>query len=108
MQFERGKPPDTPNAPYRAARTKDERWLSAGIGFEPVRIGPRLSLRSSQDHNKTWKMEKPGYRASCYPGTHTARYHDLAFPDKVRDVIRCTDGLCTLRRAFPRILTTST
>jgi hypothetical protein len=26
MQFERGKPPETPNAPFRAARIKDERW----------------------------------------------------------------------------------
>jgi hypothetical protein len=38
MQFERGKPPETPNAPYRAARIKDERWRSAGPGFEPGRI----------------------------------------------------------------------
>jgi hypothetical protein len=43
MQFERGKPPETPNAPYRAARMKDERWSSAGPGFEPGRAGPRLS-----------------------------------------------------------------
>jgi hypothetical protein len=35
MQFERGKPPETPNAPYRAARIKDERWRSTGPGFEP-------------------------------------------------------------------------
>jgi hypothetical protein len=38
MQFERGKPPETPNALYRAARIKDERWRSAGPGFEPGRI----------------------------------------------------------------------
>jgi hypothetical protein len=44
MQFERGKPSETPNAPYRAACIKDERWRSAGPGFEPVRAGPRLSL----------------------------------------------------------------
>jgi hypothetical protein len=25
LQFERGKPPQTPNAPYRVARIKDER-----------------------------------------------------------------------------------
>jgi hypothetical protein len=37
MQYERGKPPETPNAPYRAARIKDERWRSAGPGFEPGR-----------------------------------------------------------------------
>jgi hypothetical protein len=49
MQFERGKPPETPNAPDRAARIKDERWRSAGPGFEPGRAGPRLSLTSSQD-----------------------------------------------------------
>jgi hypothetical protein len=49
MQFERGKPPETPNAPYRAARIKGERWRSAGPGFEPGRAGPRLSLTSSQD-----------------------------------------------------------
>jgi hypothetical protein len=49
MQFERGKPPETPNAPYLAARIKDERWRSAGQGFEPGRAGPRLSFRSSQD-----------------------------------------------------------
>jgi hypothetical protein len=42
MQFERGKPPETPNAPYRAARIKDEKWRSAGPGFEPGRAGPRL------------------------------------------------------------------
>jgi hypothetical protein len=29
MQFERGKPPETPNAPYRAACMKDKRWRSA-------------------------------------------------------------------------------
>jgi hypothetical protein len=50
MQFERGKPPETPNAPYRAAGLKDERWRSAGPGFEPGRAGPRLSLTSSQDY----------------------------------------------------------
>jgi hypothetical protein len=44
MQFERGKPPETPNAPYRAARIQDERWRAAGPGFEPGRAGPRLSL----------------------------------------------------------------
>jgi hypothetical protein len=43
MQFERGKPPETPNAPYRVTRIKDERWRSAGPGFEPGRAGPRLS-----------------------------------------------------------------
>jgi hypothetical protein len=43
MQFERGKSPETPNAPYRAARIKDERWRSAGPGFEPGRAGPWLS-----------------------------------------------------------------
>jgi hypothetical protein len=52
MQFERGKPPETPNAPYRAARIKDERWGSAGPGFEPGRAGPRLSLTSSQDEGE--------------------------------------------------------
>jgi hypothetical protein len=51
MQFERGKPPNTPNAPFRAARIKDERWRSAGPGFEPGRAGPRLSLTSSQDEH---------------------------------------------------------
>jgi hypothetical protein len=49
MQFERGKPPETRNAPYRAARIKDERWRPAGPGFEPGRARPRLSLTSSQD-----------------------------------------------------------
>jgi hypothetical protein len=49
MQFERGKPPETPNAPYRAARIKDERWRLAGSGFEPGRAVPRLSFTSSQD-----------------------------------------------------------
>jgi hypothetical protein len=33
MRFERGKPPETPNAPYRAVRIKDERWRSAEPGF---------------------------------------------------------------------------
>jgi hypothetical protein len=51
MQFERGKPPETPNAPYRAACSKDERWRSAGPGFEPGRACPRLTLTSSQDVN---------------------------------------------------------
>jgi hypothetical protein len=53
MQFERGIPPGTPNAPYRAARIKDERWRGGGggwgPGFEPGRAGPRLSVTSSQD-----------------------------------------------------------
>jgi hypothetical protein len=52
MKLERGKPPETPNADYRAARIKDERWRSAGPGFEPGRAGPRLSLTSSQDEHK--------------------------------------------------------
>jgi hypothetical protein len=43
MQFERGKPQETPNAPYRAARIKGDRWRSAGLGFEPGRAGPRMS-----------------------------------------------------------------
>jgi hypothetical protein len=55
MQSERGKPPETPNAPYRAARIKDERWRSAGPGFEPGRAGLRLSLTSSQDAFKSWE-----------------------------------------------------
>jgi hypothetical protein len=33
-----------------AARIKDERWRSAGPGFEPGRAGPRLSLKSSHDN----------------------------------------------------------
>jgi hypothetical protein len=49
MQFERGKPPETPNAPYRAARIKDQRWRSAGPRVESGRAGPRLNLTSSQD-----------------------------------------------------------
>jgi hypothetical protein len=49
MQFERGKPPENPNAPYRAARVNDERLRSAGPGFEPGRAGPRLSLTPFQD-----------------------------------------------------------
>jgi hypothetical protein len=49
MPFERGEPPETPNAPYEAARIKDERWRSAGPGFERGRAGARLSLTSSQD-----------------------------------------------------------
>jgi hypothetical protein len=49
MQFEGGKPPETPSAPYQAARIKDERWRSAGPRYEPGRAGPRLSLTSSQD-----------------------------------------------------------
>jgi hypothetical protein len=32
MQFERGKPPETPNAPYLAAHVKDERWCWVGPG----------------------------------------------------------------------------
>jgi hypothetical protein len=38
------KTPETPNAPYRAARIRDETWRSAGPAFEPGRAGPRLSL----------------------------------------------------------------
>jgi hypothetical protein len=53
MQFERGKPPEAPNASYRAARIKDERWLSAGPGFETGRAGPRLSVTYSQDVEMT-------------------------------------------------------
>jgi hypothetical protein len=49
MQFERGKPPETPNAPYRTARIKYERCRSAGPGFAPGRVGSWLSFRSSQD-----------------------------------------------------------
>jgi hypothetical protein len=49
MQFERGKAPETPNAPYRAARVMNERWRSAGPGFELGWAGSRLTLRSSQD-----------------------------------------------------------
>jgi hypothetical protein len=37
MQFETGKPPETPNEPYRAAHISDERWCSAGPGF--IRCG---------------------------------------------------------------------
>jgi hypothetical protein len=46
MQLEKGKPPETPNAPYRAARIKEERWRSAGPGFEPGRISVASSLIS--------------------------------------------------------------
>jgi hypothetical protein len=48
MQFERGKPPETPNVPYRAARVKDERSRSGGPGFEPGRIARMADLRPSQ------------------------------------------------------------
>jgi hypothetical protein len=58
MQFETGKPPETPNAPDRAARIKDVRWRSAGPGFEPGRIArmaefkaiPRPSVEDSLTH----------------------------------------------------------
>jgi hypothetical protein len=43
MRFDRGKPAETPNAPYRAARMKDERWRSVEPGFEPGRAGPWLT-----------------------------------------------------------------
>jgi hypothetical protein len=72
MQFERGKRPETPNAPYRAARKKDERWRSAGPGFEPGRAGPRLSLTSSQDEgNRTFlgKRVRVMLFAVCYSGS---------------------------------------
>jgi hypothetical protein len=46
MQFEGGKPPDSP---HRAPHIKDERWRSAGLGFEPGRAGAWLSLTFSQD-----------------------------------------------------------
>jgi hypothetical protein len=71
MHFERGKPPETPNAPYRAARIKDERWRSAGPGFELGRAGPRLSLRSSQD-------QKPRNGVGrCLPATMLLLMHFL-------------------------------
>jgi hypothetical protein len=56
MQFERGKSQETPNAPYRAARIKDERWRSAGPGFELGRAGPRLSFRTG------WRWERERHR----------------------------------------------
>jgi hypothetical protein len=67
MQFERGKPPEIPNAPYRAARVKDERWRSAVSGFEPGQAGPRLSLRSSQDQRvvRRDQVGLPGALLSC-------------------------------------------
>jgi hypothetical protein len=43
LAIRKGETTRTPNAPYRAARIKDERWRSAGPGFEPGRAGPRLS-----------------------------------------------------------------
>jgi hypothetical protein len=58
MQFERGKSPETQNTPYRAARIKDERWRSAGPGFEPGRASPRLSLTSSQDELAVGQLQK--------------------------------------------------
>jgi hypothetical protein len=58
MQFERGKPPETPNALYRAARVKDERWRSAGPGFELGRAG-RLSLTSSQEELTLVNLTSP-------------------------------------------------
>jgi hypothetical protein len=56
IQFERGKPPETPNAPYRAARIKDERWRSAGPGFEPGRAGPRLTFKVDVKLSRTGKI----------------------------------------------------
>jgi hypothetical protein len=50
MQFERGKPPETPNAPYRAARIRDERWRSAGPGFEPGRIVRMAEFKAFLKH----------------------------------------------------------
>jgi hypothetical protein len=52
MEFERGKPSETPNTPYREVLIKDERRRSAGPGFEPGRAGLRLSFRSSQDRTQ--------------------------------------------------------
>jgi hypothetical protein len=78
MQFERRKPPETPNAPYRAAHTKDETWRLAGPGFEPGRAGPRLSLRSTQPRLRHRLVcASPGHftcpQASCHPRLITAR-----------------------------------
>jgi hypothetical protein len=80
MQFEKKKPPGIPNAPFRAARIKDERWRSAGPGFEPGRAGPRLSLRSCQEQQKNSKLIASNDRAyaavyvsRCACGCHRRR-----------------------------------
>jgi hypothetical protein len=95
MQFERGKPPETPNAPYRAARLTDERWRSAGPGFEPGRAGPRLSLTSgktsSQEDHLTSASESESesavdlaalIRAQESPRDMTLQSHKLAAPSE--------------------------
>jgi hypothetical protein len=101
MQFKRGKPPETPNAPFRAALIKDERWLSAGPGFEPVRAGPRLNLTSSQDgpdevvHQKRFSY---ALRGSC------ASVRDIAKDPKQCRRLVCESALTYARRA-PKMLT---
>jgi hypothetical protein len=72
MQFERGKPPESPNAPYRAARIKDERWRSAGPGFEPGRIAefkaiPRPTKKSS---NGLWYRREDTIHARMHRSAH--------------------------------------
>jgi hypothetical protein len=73
MQFERGKPPETPNAPYRAARIKDDRRRLAGAGFEPGRVGPRLSLTSSPFRQIT----RCGCLNTSFAGTHNLPHYLL-------------------------------
>jgi hypothetical protein len=48
MKSEREKPPETPNAPYRASGIKHEMWRSEGPGFEPGREGPHRSIHATQ------------------------------------------------------------
>jgi hypothetical protein len=58
MQFERVKPPETPNAPYREAHIREERWRLAGPGSEHGRAGPWLSSTSFQSELKKYRTEE--------------------------------------------------
>jgi hypothetical protein len=61
MQFEWGKPPETPNAPYRAARIKEQRWRSAGPGLEPEGPAAELNVFPGRLHLRDL-IPPPGYQ----------------------------------------------
>jgi hypothetical protein len=102
MQFERGKPPETPNAPYRAARMKDERWRSAEPGFEPGRAGPRFNEKKKRAPRPTPTGLRPQHAERGGRGQRPAPQDigSSARADRERQEKRSTKATMTVPRVW--------
>jgi hypothetical protein len=110
--LKRGKPPETPNAPFEQLIEK-ARGGSAGPGFEPGRAGQRGGVECMRDPSDTLRhglprrkcgenqthlhsLDKTRKHSSIHPQDHA--YHHLYTIARMRgapvDTIPCISGSC--------------